>query len=156
MDANQAAVNTQQKLIQDEGYEVLEIVRSDNGCWLIVYSPPGRYDLYGRVVYPTGVATSRHRNDLVFFVRKKPAEPALTLQYIRILGDKINQGYGSAMMRNLLQMAENAGIATIDGRMRDSDNKEHDERLRHFYTKFGFEIGSDRSIRRHAKKGSPP
>lgn len=58
-----------------------------------------------------------------------------------------NRGYGSIVMRELLKIAVELEIPVIIGRLiptvKDSD---HQQRLHHFYKKFGFEISTDDRI----------
>lgn len=50
-----------------------------------------------------------------------------------------NKGYGSVMMKELLNYARQNGFMYIDGWLSEVDY-DHKERLYHFYQKFGFEI----------------
>ena len=52
---------------------------------------------------------------------------------------KNNKGYGSVMMIALIDYAKQDEIEYIEGWLSDVD-KDHIERLYHFYQKFGFEI----------------
>lgn len=52
---------------------------------------------------------------------------------------KNNKGYGSVMMLALIDYAKKNEIEYIEGWLSDAD-KDHIERLYHFYQKFGFEI----------------
>lgn len=52
---------------------------------------------------------------------------------------KNNKGYGSLMMRELIEYAKQHGIKYIDGWLSGVDAN-HLERLYHFYHKFGFII----------------
>ena len=52
---------------------------------------------------------------------------------------KNNKGYGSAMMLALIDYAKQNEIEYIEGWLSNAD-KDHIERLYHFYQKFGFEI----------------
>jgi hypothetical protein len=152
------AINTQLKLIQEDGCIILDIAEARNGNVLILYTSTKRPDIYGRIVYPSGIATKRYVNDLAIFIEDKPHENAFNLQYIRILGDKINNGYGTIMMKRLLDIAREKQLSCIYGRMQETDNKEHEARLIHFYTKFGFAIDSGRNLlwrsKQPAQKGS--
>ncbi|MFB9328529.1 GNAT family N-acetyltransferase [Paenibacillus aurantiacus] len=131
--------------IHQDGCRVLSVVPTRGGGRLIIYTDNGLH-LFGRIVHGTGGATRRYLNDLAVYVQQKKNENAYKLQYIRILGDKINQGYGTLMLNQLLQHARERGIEYIDGRMQDAGGEEHERRLRHFYGKFGFEIGEDREL----------
>ena len=142
----QAVINTQVKLIQDDGCTIKNIVEARNHNVLILYTTEQGYDIFARIVYPTGVATKRYINDLAMFVQKKTGENAYRILYIRILGDKMNSGYGSIMMNELLRIAEHRQIDYIDGHMQDATSQEHEARLRHFYMKFGYSIDSERNI----------
>ncbi|MCQ6560070.1 hypothetical protein [Paenibacillus mendelii] len=141
-----AIVNTQMNLIQEDGCTVIRAVQANEGHTVILYTGQSGYDIFARIVYQTGVTTKRYQNDLAMFIQKKPREHAWRLLYIRILGDKINNGYGTIMMNQLLDNARQKNIDYIDGHMQATDNKEHDARLYHFYTKFGFTIDSERNI----------
>jgi GNAT superfamily N-acetyltransferase len=50
-----------------------------------------------------------------------------------------NKGYGSLMMQKLLEFASLKGLDTIHGNLSLVD-KDHEERLQHFYEKHGFDI----------------
>lgn len=52
---------------------------------------------------------------------------------------KCNKGYGSLMMEKLIEFAKENGIKSIIGFLSRVDMG-HEERLCHFYQKFGFEI----------------
>ncbi|WP_221226688.1 GNAT family N-acetyltransferase [Paenibacillus baekrokdamisoli] len=133
-------------LIQEDGCRVMNIERTREGNALILYTTSQGCDIFARIVYPSGVATRRYLNDLAMFVQKKPHDNAYKLLYIRILGDKMNCGYGTLMMNQLLARAKQNKIDYIEGHMQDATSQEHDARLRHFYTKFGFTIDADRQI----------
>ncbi|UVI27592.1 GNAT family N-acetyltransferase [Paenibacillus spongiae] len=141
-----AIVNTQVNLIQEDGCSVIRVVPAKQGNIVILYTGQSGYNIFARIVYATGVATKRYQNDLAMFIQKKPQEHALRLLYIRILGDKINNGYGNIMMNQLLDTARQNHFDYIDGHMQEAEHKEHDERLYHFYTKFGFKIDSERNL----------
>lgn len=132
--------------IEEDRCRVLHMTESRHGDIVILYSSLGSCDINARIVYASGVATKRYVNDLNMYVTKLAGKEAWKLQYIRILGDKIGQGYGSIMMEELLRRAELEGIAYIEGRMHLTDQKGHLERLRHFYSKFGFALLEDRRI----------
>lgn len=53
--------------------------------------------------------------------------------------EKKNKGYGSLMMKSLIEFARQNGFAYISGWLSKVDC-DHVERLYHFYQKFGFEI----------------
>ena len=144
-----AFVQSQIDCIQRDGCFVHDVQTAKSGDTLILYSPLGRCDIHARIVYPSGVATKRHMNDLSLHVSPIAGTPvkAWNLQYIRILGDKVNQGFGSIMMRQLLMLAEREEIAYIEGRMRQAEHREHLERLRHFYAKFGFAVDEQFNLR---------
>lgn len=141
-----AIINTQVNLIQEDGCTIMKVVETRDQNRLILYTTRQGYDIFARIVYPTGVSTKRYLNDLAMFVQKKPAENAYRILYIRILGDKMNSGYGSIMMKELLTMARSRQIDYIDGHLQDATSHEHDSRLRHYYTKFGFTIDDERNI----------
>ncbi|AZN42148.1 GNAT family N-acetyltransferase [Paenibacillus albus] len=132
--------------IEEDHCRVLHVTQSRHGDTVILYSPVDSCDINARIVYASGVATKRYVNDLNMFVARVPGKQAWKLQYIRILGDKIGQGYGSIMMEELLRRAERERIIYIEGRMHLTDHKEHLERLRYFYSKFGFALLEDRRI----------
>ncbi|MFC5650301.1 hypothetical protein ACFPYJ_14415 [Paenibacillus solisilvae] len=142
----QAIINTQVNLIQKDGCTILKVVDTRNQNALILYSTRQGYDIFARIVYPTGVSTKRYLNDLAMFVKKKPGENAYSILYIRIIGDKMNSGYGTIMMNELLSIARDKQIDYIDGHMQDATSQEHDSRLRHYYTKFGFRIDEERNL----------
>ena len=52
---------------------------------------------------------------------------------------KNNKGYGSLMMKNLIEIAKQNNISCIDGWLAKTD-RDHADRLYHFYEKFGFQI----------------
>ncbi|MFD0713448.1 GNAT family N-acetyltransferase [Paenibacillus sp. GCM10027626] len=145
-----AYIGLQLQQIKEDDCVVQAIVEGKDGQTVILYTPYDRYHIYARIVYCTGVATKRYRNDPVFFLEWKPGTRCLILSYIRILQDKINCGYGSIMMNYLLEeMVEKQGIDSILGFMQETANQEHEERLRHFYTKFGFNIDEARNLSWH-------
>ncbi|MFC4101798.1 GNAT family N-acetyltransferase [Paenibacillus xanthanilyticus] len=139
------ATRAQIDAIHQDGCRVVSVVPTRQGGRLIIYTDNGLH-LFGRIVHESGGATRRYLNDLAVYVQQKRNENAYKLQYIRILGDKINQGYGTLMMNQLLRHALERGVDYIDGRMQDAGGEEHDRRLRHFYRKLGFEIGGDRAL----------
>lgn len=53
--------------------------------------------------------------------------------------EKSNRGYGTLMMTKLIEYAKANGFKDIIGWMSYVE-KEHEDRLYHFYQKFGFEI----------------
>ncbi|SFS60644.1 GNAT family N-acetyltransferase [Paenibacillus sp. BC26] len=137
---------TQIELISTDNCYVHRIVQTRQGDTVILYSPTGSFDIHARIVFATGIATKRHLNDLNMYITAVDGRRAWNLQYIRILGEKINQGYGSLMMEQLLTRAVEENIRSIEGRMQAAEHKEHLERLRHFYTKFGFTIDEQNQI----------
>lgn len=60
-----------------------------------------------------------------------------------------NKGYGSIMMKSLIDYAQRFEIEYISGFLSpvDTSDPEHNDRLRHFYKKFRFTISSDDRIR---------
>lgn len=52
---------------------------------------------------------------------------------------KYNRGYGSVMMKELIEYSRQNEFAHINGWL-SKDDYDHKERLYHFYQKFGFEI----------------
>ena len=50
-----------------------------------------------------------------------------------------NKGYGSILMTQLIQYLRTAGFRTLTGAIVPTDY-EHEKKLRHFYSKFGFQI----------------
>ncbi|MBP3961214.1 GNAT family N-acetyltransferase [Paenibacillus lignilyticus] len=139
-------IHTQIELISTDNCYVHRIVQTRQGDTVILYSPTGGFDIHARIVFATGIATKRHLNDLNMYITPVDGRRAWNLQYIRILGEKINQGYGSLMMEQLLTRAVEENIRSIVGRMQAAEHKEHLERLRHFYTKFGFTIDEQNQI----------
>ena len=55
---------------------------------------------------------------------------------------KNNQGYGSMMMERFIEIAKQKKILYIEGWLSKGD-KDHKDRLHHFYGKFGFQIISN-------------
>ncbi|WP_219837823.1 GNAT family N-acetyltransferase [Paenibacillus sp. R14(2021)] len=153
-----AMIAAQIELIQRDHCVVHSVKASMSGDALILYSPVGRCDLHARIVYACGIATKRHVNDLSMFVSENAAqaEKVWQLQYIRILGDKINRGYGSIMMMQLIQRAVDCGVDRIEGSMQLTENKEHRDRLLHFYAKFGFTVDAQRNLRWESSNSSQP
>jgi len=62
-----------------------------------------------------------------------------SIKICNIHSEKKNKGYGSLMMRKLIEFAEQKDLMYIDGWLSRVDY-DHKERLLHFYQKFGFEI----------------
>lgn len=60
-----------------------------------------------------------------------------------------NKGYGSIMMKSLIDYAKTFNIEYISGFLSfvDTKDEEHNQRLRHFYKKFGFTITEDDKIK---------
>ncbi|SEM73448.1 hypothetical protein [Paenibacillus sp. OV219] len=143
---DEARLHAELAHIEEDDCRVLHITESKHGNTVILYSPVDSCDINARIVYASGVASKRYVNDLNMYVTKVPGKDAWKLQYIRILGDKIGQGYGTIMMEELLRRALSEGIAYIEGRMHLTDQKGHLERLRYFYSKFGFALLEDRRI----------
>lgn len=145
-------------LIRSGGCRVHRVAETRFGETVILYSPVGRFDIYARIVYASGVATKRFVNDLSLHVSpvEGAPDPTLYLQYVRVLGDKINRGFGSMLLRELLLVAEQNGIRRIEGRMQQADLAEHRERLLHFYGKFGFVVADDGRICWESAKRSAP
>ncbi|MBB3113552.1 GNAT superfamily N-acetyltransferase [Paenibacillus phyllosphaerae] len=131
--------------IHHDGCRVVDVTQSKDGKTVILYTDNGLH-LFARIVHESGTATRRYINDLAMYVQQKRDENAYKIQYIRILGDKINQGFGTLMMNQLLRTARDNKIDYIDGRMQDAGTEEHEARLRHFYHKFGFLIDEDRQL----------
>ncbi|MBM7563625.1 hypothetical protein [Paenibacillus sacheonensis] len=151
-----ALIEAQLQLIESERCRVHAVVESKHGDTVILFSPALRFDLYARVIYVSGIATKRYVNDLSLHVSpiEGARQKAWYLQYVRILGDKINRGFGSIMLGQLLQIAEREGIAYIEGRMQQTEHSAHAERLRHFYTKFGFAIDGEGRLRWRNEKAA--
>ncbi|SFI28028.1 Acetyltransferase (GNAT) family protein [Paenibacillus sp. UNC496MF] len=143
-----AIVKRQLELLRADRCAVHDVAASRTGDTVILYSPPDRLDIHARIVYASGIATKRHLNDPVMHVTPAGGTGnAWSLQYIRILGDKINRGYGSLMMKQLLALAERGNVARIEGRLQQAEHRDHAERLRHFYGKFGFAVDADMRLR---------
>ncbi|WP_186445645.1 GNAT family N-acetyltransferase [Paenibacillus cremeus] len=53
---------------------------------------------------------------------------------------QINKGYGTILVKELIQFAQEHGYKTISGYMSAGESAEHRSRLRHFYSKLGFEL----------------
>jgi len=141
-----ASVELQLQQIREDGCEVQGVMTARDGQIVILYSAFDSYHTFARIVYDNGIATKRYQNDLAMYVQKKVNEHALKLAYIRILHDKINQGYGTLLMNHLLDRARKASIRYIEGHMQETENREHEARLRHFYHKFGFSVDEDRNL----------
>lgn len=60
-----------------------------------------------------------------------------------LIGDieafKENRGYGSIMIRNIIELAKQVGVIEITGNLTSTDG-DHFDKLEHFYTKHGFEV----------------
>lgn len=147
--ATETLIETHIVVLLQDGCRVHGVAEAKGGDTVILYSPAGRLDLYARILFAGGTATKRHVNDLSLHVSPVEGAPvnAWYLQYIRILGDKINRGFGSIMLRQLLLLAEREGVAYIEGRMQQAEHREHLDRLRYFYAKFGFVIDADGLMR---------
>lgn len=57
---------------------------------------------------------------------------------IHLYDDEINRGYGTILVRELMSFAKKINYNCISGCMSPGDSDEHERRLRHFYSKFGF------------------
>lgn len=60
-----------------------------------------------------------------------------------LLGDfqaKIeNRGYGSILLRNMVKLARDLGINTVNGNLSAVDS-DHFDKLEYLYSKYGFEV----------------
>lgn len=66
-------------------------------------------------------------------------EEAKTISISDIECQKNNKGYGSLMMKQLIEYAEQNRFECIDGWLSEVD-RNHEKRLYYFYGKFGFKI----------------
>lgn len=79
-------------------------------------------------------------------------EKTIELQDIQIELNDTNKGYGSILLKSLINLAKKLDVEYIYGSFSlvDEDTEEHIKRRRYFYEKFGFEI-KDRSIKLYRK-----
>lgn len=59
--------------------------------------------------------------------------------------NNVNKGYGSLAMDCLINIAKSRKIERIRGRLSSVD-KDHFDRLQHFYSKFGFSVNMDTGL----------
>lgn len=83
------------------------------------------------------VIIATHKNKCIGRINCVKGNEKITIGDIQC--KKNNKGYGSAMMLVLIDYAKQNEIEYIEGWMSDAD-KDHIDRLYHFYQKFGFEI----------------
>ena len=58
-----------------------------------------------------------------------------------------NMGLGSKMMQSAIQYAKHNRMSYIEGKLSFVDIEDHEERLKHFYTKHGFTISDTGELR---------
>lgn len=61
-------------------------------------------------------------------------------------GRLVSGGYGRVMMEQIIDYAKEQGMKNLTGKMKETNDAEHDLRLHQFYATFNFSISADRNI----------
>ena len=140
-------INKERKRLEKEGHLIIKIEEARNGNHLILYSPSHNKDyIFARIIRLDGSVSSFTNDDIKMFISRERFTNSFHINNIFIYGVNQNQGYGSILMNQLIENARNQFIHYIDGYMTPPKDKEHEERLRHFYKKHGFTIDKYRNI----------
>ncbi|MEE1154048.1 MAG: hypothetical protein UH241_02725 [Acutalibacteraceae bacterium] len=121
-----------------------------------------KFDFTGRVTYLT--FTGHTYRNIYGGERLKPymcVEAYLDndnqyLKYFKIVDIRCepNKGYGSLIMSHFIEYAKSMRVLYISGFLSfvDTADEEHNQRLRHFYSKFGFTIDDKDNIKLQLNK----
>ncbi|BAU28212.1 acetyltransferase (GNAT) family protein [Aneurinibacillus soli] len=128
--------------IENEGFKILRTERNKNGEIVIIYrhffydgNDEDMITIEAIVITKKGIIIPYP----VMYVNRREADKSLYIADIRVFGESINKGYGSLMMKELLQIArsQKEKVFFVTGNM-DYGDEEHYKRLIHFYEKYGF------------------
>lgn len=71
-------------------------------------------------------------------------------EYPTVLNNNSNQfigaGYGTVLMQKIIEIGKAMGLHRLHGHIMETDNKEHEERMKRFYRKLGFTLLLDGDI----------
>jgi RimJ/RimL family protein N-acetyltransferase len=71
-------------------------------------------------------------------------------EYPTVLNNKSNQfigaGYGTVLMQKIIEVGKAMGLHRLHGHIMETDDKEHEERMKRFYRRLGFTILLDGDI----------
>ncbi|SDH76980.1 Acetyltransferase (GNAT) family protein, partial [Aneurinibacillus thermoaerophilus] len=130
------------KEIQEEGHQLLEIERNNVGEIVIIYrqyfydgDDDDLINIEAIVITKDGVRVPYP----IMHVIRREKDRSLYIADIKVLGESINKGYGSLMMKHLLDIAkkDKERVMFVTGNM-SSEGDEHRQRQIHFYKKCGF------------------
>ena len=108
----------------------------------------GGYLLYNRVLSKPWRKTVTM--DCIAIYRKEKSDlvpDSLWICDFTMDSDCRNMGLGSKMMQSVIQYAKHDRMSYIEGKLSFVDIEDHEERLKHFYTKHGFTISDTGIIR---------
>ncbi|MED1746654.1 hypothetical protein [Brevibacillus borstelensis] len=134
-------VQWQTKDLENEGHKVLHVAQNRYGESVMVYRlyhGDGLDDeditLKVKVITKKGVKVP----DSNVFLIVDQENKHMRIADIRIEGNRVNRGYGSIVMGEILKLAHQLEIKYITGWISGVD-WDHIERSEHFYRKFGFD-----------------
>ena len=143
---SQATLESLFHLISD-GYQILSIEKrgSDFYCTYLLPFYPQRQD-NTRAIYLCKLPYQASSDWIAVIYLS--FRPCCSVRITDIQVRRINQGFGSMLMRDSIAFLRSAGFRTVTGTICPTDF-DHEDRLRHFYSKFGFDIrdtGNTRSL----------
>lgn len=124
--------------LASEGYRILGIEQLHTIYYVVLMTPVGSSQQdTGRMIYLYRLPFS-HRQD--YICKMGLHFTATCSAYISDWASHVpNMGYGSMLMKHLISFLRSSGFRTLTGSISPVDY-DHEEKLRHFYTKFGFKI----------------
>ncbi|HAN09342.1 MAG TPA: hypothetical protein DCP90_01880 [Clostridiales bacterium] len=137
-------------IVATEDSFVTKTAKEESRCYIIrchvlsgTSNKPDAFILRLIVITHNGVS----KGDI--FLSVNGADGIATITDIRIMGNNINKGYGSILIKEALEIIKKVGYLKVNGEISGVD-WDHIDRLKAFYKKHGFEIKLDYEM----KKGS--
>lgn len=136
-------LNEEIEMIRNREYEIVSIIpQEDNTLVLYRYFHDSISKDQGRTIF-LGTRVIPIRGDSfegpileAFFDQDFST---ISLNDIKMKNQPPNQGYGSVLLANLIDIAKKRNVNCITGSLSDND-KDHVDRLKHFYKKHNFEV----------------
>lgn len=135
--------------LENEGHKVLHIAQNRYGETVMVYRlfygdgmDEEDITLKVKVISKKGVKVP----DSNVFLIVDQENKHMRIADIRIEGNRVNRGYGSIVMGEILKLAQQLEIKYITGWISGVD-WDHIERSEHFYRKFGFDCELNHEIK---------
>ena len=123
--------------VADEGFQILGVEEKGGATFVVLMRKPSSQKNSVRDVYLFALPY-RYRADWICHMSLrylKGGEAYIIDWHSRIE----NSGYGSILMKHLISFLASADFSSITGFISPVDF-DHEKKLRHFYTKFGFTI----------------